>query len=144
VELCIPDDCYVLDLNLDYSLDAPVLLTVEVNGALTMSEEINLTSEGTTLEIGINEDCGVGLNELNSLNVGVYPNPANGNITLTSAKVLENAQVIVFDIQGQMVHTFNMNGTSAQISVENLAVGLYNIVVVDGGSKSSSRLEIIK
>jgi hypothetical protein len=76
--------------------------------------------------------------------VGVYPNPANGNITLTSAKVLQNAQVIVFDIQGQMVQTFKMNGTSAQVSVENLSVGLYNIVVVDGGSKSSSRLEIIK
>jgi hypothetical protein len=78
------------------------------------------------------------------LTFGIYPNPASGNIILTSKTNLENAQMLIFDLQGQLVSSSRISGSSVQVSVENLSTGLYNVVLVNGDSKSTSRLEIIR
>jgi hypothetical protein len=96
------------------------------------------------LSFGINQDCEVGVSNLSELTFGVYPNPATDNIILTSGIDLDNAQLLIFDLQGKIVSSSRISGTLVQISVENLATGLYNVMLVNGDSKSTSRLEIMR
>lgn len=65
----------------------------------------------------------VGINELNTSNVAVYPNPANEQITFQ----LENNgfEVIVADITGKMVATANTVADKLTLSLDNLNNGIY-------------------
>lgn len=65
----------------------------------------------------------VGINELNTSNVAVYPNPAKDQITFQ----LENNgfEVIVADITGKIVTTANTVADKLTLSLDNLNNGIY-------------------
>ncbi len=75
------------------------------------SNEITLTSAGTS---GINE---------NTISVNAYPNPANSELNITMS---ENAtSVAVISMDGKVVASQEVNGTSTTINVANLNSGVY-------------------
>jgi hypothetical protein len=141
---CVADGCYSVEINNDIELQGYINLTVSVNGEQVANDILQPVTNGGTLSFGINQDCEVGVSNLSELTFGVYPNPATDNIILTSGIDLDNAQLLIFDLQGKIVSASRISGTSAQVSVTNLSTGLYNVVLVNGDSKSTSRLEIIK
>jgi hypothetical protein len=141
---CVADGCYSVEINNDIELQGYINLTVSVNGEQVANDILQPVSNGGVLSFGVNQDCEVGVSNLSELAFGVYPNPATSNIILTSKTNLENAQMFIFDLQGQLVSSSRISGTSVQISVANLSIGLYNVVFINGDSKSTSRLEIIK
>jgi hypothetical protein len=141
---CVADGCYSVEINNDIELQGYINLTVSVNGEQVANDILQPVSNGGVLSFGINQDCEVGVSNLSELTFGVYPNPATDNIILTSGIDLDNAQLLIFDLQGKIVSSSRISGTSVQVSVANLSTGLYNIVLVNGDSKSTSRLEIIK
>jgi len=141
---CLADGCYSVEINNDIELQGYINLTVSVNGEQMANDILQPVTNGGVLSFGVNQDCEVGVSNLSELTFGVYPNPATSNIILTSKTNLENAQLLIFDLQGKMVNSSRISGTLAQVSVENLSTGLYNVVLVNGDSKSSSRLEIMK
>jgi hypothetical protein len=141
---CLADGCYSVEINNDIELQGYINLTVSVNGEQVANDILQPVTNGGVLSFGVNQDCEVGVSNLSELTFGVYPNPATSNIILTSETNLENAQMLIFDLQGKMVNSSRISGTLAQVSVENLSTGLYNVVLVNGDSKSSSRLEIMK
>ncbi|MBP0904010.1 carbohydrate-binding protein [Mariniflexile gromovii] len=57
-------------------------------------------------------------------NVEVYPNPTNGLVTIKS-KQLNNASVGVYDLNGRALLNRNINETSSEINISNLASGIY-------------------
>lgn len=72
--------------------------------------------------------------ELNANELYVFPNPANNALTISFDNLLKGAKVLkVYNAQGQIVKTIEFSDTPAQktISVEELTVGVYEIVLLD-------------
>ena len=64
----------------------------------------------------------VGVNENAATTVGVYPNPANAQVSFT---LDSDAQVSVFDMTGRMVREMNATAGEAQLNVSELENGVY-------------------
>jgi hypothetical protein len=67
--------------------------------------------------------CVVGVDEMESTTFEVYPNPAHQSLQLPSA--LNGATVNIYNAQGQLVHTENLNAGMNSVSLPSLAVGTY-------------------
>jgi hypothetical protein len=91
---------------------------------------------------------GVGINDLNTSLLKVYPNPALNNVTiswpLTSTGA--NATITVTDIQGKVVISTEMSSfTGAEtLNVAELKSGMYMVEVSAGDVKMTEKLQIIK
>lgn len=68
----------------------------------------------------------MGVNDVLSSRLSVYPNPANNIINISGANniLLEGAQIV--DMNGRTVKTVNLGGvTEAQINIADLSTGMY-------------------
>ena len=82
--------------------------------------------------------------EISSLNVSVFPNPANDNLTIELAKVANNFSYVVTDVQGNTVvsHTTISGSKAATVDVSNLTAGIYFIEVT--ASNFSTTTKVVK
>ena len=70
-----------------------------------------------------------GVEENNLLGLGVFPNPANNEITLTS-DVVGNGTISIVDMTGRVAFQNKMVFTASQrISIQDLPNGIYSLVV---------------
>jgi len=74
--------------------------------------------------------------------VSVYPNPADKVISIELERFEQPATVTLYTQQGQVVRSQALTGTLTQISVENLAAGLYLVRVQAGTGTSQTKLVI--
>lgn len=90
------------------------------NGAFTFSETNNFC-------IG---QSNVGVNELDSDNFTVYPNPSNGifNVSMNNA-IEEDFSVSVLDVTGRVVVSNTMNQNSFTIDLAGAAAGTYTVSI---------------
>jgi PKD repeat protein len=123
---CLADGCYSVEINNDIELQGYINLSATVNGEQVANEILQQASNGGTMSFGVNQDCEVSIFENSAFGFGIYPNPSKGNFVISSPKNLENAQLLIFDAQGQVVHSSRVNGNTNQISINNLAAGLYS------------------
>ncbi len=72
----------------------------------------------------------------------VYPNPANGFITIKSAQPLESARIELFDVKGRKVVSKIVSGNHLHVSVEALTSGLYYYRITHGEKVDSGKLMI--
>lgn len=63
----------------------------------------------------------------NSMNVSIMPNPANDYIQIESSLTISSVEV--FNLAGNKVKTFNINGFDSKINVSELASGSYLLKV---------------
>lgn len=70
----------------------------------------------------------VGIEQVSSTALTVYPNPSNSIITIESTFALETIQI--FSLQGEMV----MESTAATIDISSLSAGMYILQVNSGGT----------
>jgi len=91
---------------------------------------------------------GVGINDLNTSLLKVYPNPALNNVTISwpLASKGANATITVTDIQGKVVISAEMsNFTGAEtLDVASLKAGMYMVEVSTGDVTMTEKLQIIK
>ncbi len=78
----------------------------------------------------------VGINEQNSESITIFPIPTTGKITVQfGSKIMENAQLSVFDITGKMMVNKLITGINSNNSIEldlsSLVAGVYCIRVED-------------
>lgn len=85
---------------------------------------------------------GLGLNELSSVKMNVYPNPSNGNFTIESNSNI--TRISVKNVIGQNVFTKNVNANNTQISLEDMNNGFYFIELETENGKAVKRIEITK
>ena len=78
------------------------------------------------------EDCS-NINELSFRDLTIYPNPNNGQFTITNSQ--EMTEVIITDLQGKVIYNNNnINLNKVNVELNDLERGMYmiNIKTVDG------------
>jgi hypothetical protein len=77
---------------------------------------------------GVN--CSVGVDEVTEalLNVNLYPNPSNGEVTVSGAKT--GSQLKIVDILGQELKTFTLHNKEEKLALGNMPNGVYFCTVI--------------
>ena len=79
--------------------------------------------------------------ELNR-DVAVYPNPANGMVTIQLAAFIQKADIRIINVLGQVVYEENTGGTTRQIDLSAYSKGLYTVSIENNGTKIFKKLII--
>lgn len=102
-----------------------------------------------TLNIGC--DLNVGIDELASQHLSVYPNPATDRIQIDMAQIDPAemsgiSSIVVYDMVGQQLKTIPISEVSNGISVSGLSIGMYLIGLVDNSlnSKMLGKFEVMR
>ena len=82
------------------------------------------------------------LNENNSLNVVVYPNPANSVINVASS--LTEGTIVMTDISGKMVKNITIEGLTNTVNTADLKAGVYYVTVSNGAITTTEKIVIKK
>ena len=69
--------------------------------------------------------------------IAVYPNPSTGNFTIQNDESLVGANVLVYNVLGQMVKEFHLENT---ISNETLGTGMYLLQIEKDGVSTTKKL----
>ncbi len=82
------------------------------------------------IDNGIDENCDnvdnyASLDELNTLNLSVYPNPNNGIFNIQSNKICERQLLNIIDLNGKSVAQSVLTGTEISLNLSSLAKGYY-------------------
>lgn len=81
------------------------------------------------------------VNETSETQVGVYPNPSNGQFIVQSETMID--QITIIDVNGKLVYSSQANQATAFVCVPNLEAGMYILIVKNAyGSESHSRMVI--
>jgi len=117
---------------------------VSVNG----NRQLTVPETATTLDLvcyGLCEDCTneTGMHILTKNNIKVYPNPAN-NIVYIDMEYIENTKIIVTDITGRVLYQKIAQQENESIHLKSYKNGTYFIIIDNGASKNSFKLNIIK
>jgi PKD repeat protein len=84
----------------------------------------------------------IGIDNPEKIDLNVYPNPANNQITISSNQSLDNAQGKIIDLNGKIIETFRVTETSTTIDVIHLTKGYYILQIIN--SKSTTQIPFIK
>ncbi len=74
---------------------------------------------------GFSEDCSLGVVDINSSEINIFPNPVSNILSLSSSSKLQIQQLIVYNIEGGVV--FQENNPINTINVAKYSNGLYFI-----------------
>ncbi|MFM1876264.1 MAG: hypothetical protein RL266_2001 [Bacteroidota bacterium] len=90
----------------------------------------------------------VGTNDAEELDMMVYPNPSNGNFTLSyRSQISEQLDFVMLNAVGQVVWNGTSDGRNSGVKVietDGLAAGVYTLVVRSESFSSSERLILSK
>jgi hypothetical protein len=82
------------------------------------------------------------IDEVQGLNVSVYPNPANDLINIEST--LSDGNIAIFDMTGKLLINQQICGAMNSINTSELKNGIYNLIISNGEKTSSEKLIIQK
>lgn len=100
---------------------------------------INLSADTSTFYI---VKTGVGIREVeNTLDVSVFPNPAQSQFTVTNT---ENATLQLYNILGQQVREVKSMEKNTMINTAGLSAGIYILKVQKGNAVVSKKVQIIE
>jgi hypothetical protein len=80
--------------------------------------------------------------EVNTVNLSVYPNPASDVITVSST--LTEGTITVTDVAGKLVKSTELNGLSTTINTTGLNNGVYYVTVSNGSATSTEKVVVKK
>jgi hypothetical protein len=82
------------------------------------------------------------IDEVQGLNVSVYPNPANDLINIEST--LSDGNIAIFDMTGKLLINQQISGAMNSINTSELKNGIYNLIISNGEKTLSQKLIIQK
>lgn len=92
--------------------------------------EITKATIGSTMYFAVARDTVNSINEFNSKEISIYPNPAIDFITIklnSEDKQIENLKII--NLLGEVVYEDNFNQTSAKVNLKGFNSGIYFLMV---------------
>ncbi|MFZ6051352.1 T9SS type A sorting domain-containing protein [Halocola ammonii] len=94
---------------------------------------------GTTGQFCISFTRETGIDENDAIDYSLYPNPTNGNVTLTASETIEGVRVL--DMVGKVVKTVGIDAaTQVEINMSDLPSGVYFVEVSAAGNQYVERL----
>ncbi|MFP9112896.1 T9SS type A sorting domain-containing protein [Flavobacterium sp. RHBU_3] len=108
------------------------------DGALTfefISDEY-LTRSGWEATV----NCTLGTQENTFSNLSYYPNPVNGNLTITASEGITH--IAIYNIAGQLLAERQLNATTSVTDMSGYATGVYFIKVDNG--RNTANLKVVK
>jgi hypothetical protein len=108
------------------------------------TNECNTSSETITFDIIVTPSLSTNDNSFS--NIGVYPNPNNGLVNISSSNNLSNANVSIFDITGRLltrnIKKNQISNNIIEIDMSVLSSGVYFLMIEDSIYKST--IKVIK
>lgn len=157
-----PTDVHLYNAVTEYTVEADASFTsfdwtlvpaeaatsMEVSGnTVTIAWNPNTTATEAHLSVvGHSESCGdsepsealvitlrgAGVDEINSSNISIHPNPANDIVNIAIENVTSNIQVVIYNSVGQVVYSMNdiaENGYNTSINISELSNGTYTLQI---------------
>jgi hypothetical protein len=88
----------------------------------------------------------LGLNEMETIALNVYPNPASGLLNVSFEANNADFVITLTDLQGRVISSkemANLNGTQlVTFSTENVASGSYIVTVASNGTKTTKNVVV--
>ncbi len=75
--------------------------------------------------------------------LGVYPNPASNNITLTNNNN-DTYIAAIYSLDGRKVVTTSVGSGNTNVNVSNLSAGIYTLHITDGTNNYTTKLFVVK
>ena len=119
------------------------------DGILTIDEDYNNNGDPTDDDTNFNgvpdyleSSVALSVNQFNSVEFHLYPNPAKEVVTITLNNTLnETLQIRVYDVQGKDVNVFqNTIGNLINLNTSHLSSGLYFVELQNGAIKNIQKL----
>jgi hypothetical protein len=79
-----------------------------------------------------------GLSKVNAETIGIYPNPANNNFSITATNAIQD--VTIYNTLGQVVLTKSVNNNFTEIDITSLTKGIYTVKTTVNGTDNFSKL----
>lgn len=116
------------------SISISVSPTVTTTYTLTGTNAAGCTGSTTTTQ-SVSPCTGINNSSAVSVNFGVYPNPNEGEFTLSSAMVTENTVVYVYNSLGQLILKQTLKETITKINMSEQADGVYYLKVMNANQQ---------
>ena len=134
----------------DNCTPAPVVTQSPVVGTMVGTGNTTITMTATdaannsatcTFVVTVEELVGIGDNEFNN-NIQLYPNPTSGIVILTNKTTAKLENAVITDVKGRIIKTIDLSaaGMETNISLENLATGMYFIKINTEGANIVKRI----
>jgi len=109
----------------------------------------DITDSDTTNNIDlkmIKIDCATGINNLAKANLNIFPNPAQGQITVNFEALASNATLRVIDIMGRTILTKEVakNTSAYAFDISALNNGAYYLELTSGEVRGTSKFVVSK
>lgn len=101
----------------------------------------------STVTYDPNFDCTVGTNETPLLAVGIFPNPASGQVQILLDQALPAGSTLrVWDAAGRLVETIMLAGGAENQTFEcgHLSAGFYTLEIAAGGFRGIGKLAVMR
>ncbi len=104
------------------------------------SYEVTITDDnGCTFVTQVTADSFVGLENIESLNFKVYPNPTNGSFNMETKS---NGKVEILSLSGKIVYTTTIEKGKTLLNVDGLAQGVYTLRFASGSTSQIKKLVV--
>jgi hypothetical protein len=121
---------------------------IDVSASTLNTFTVTYTTAGacpntSSVSVQITASLGVQENVLEA-NIGLYPNPNNGNFILSYLGQEKLTQLTIFDVTGKRIQTISLNtfNQSKEISLTDLAQGMYLVNIESENSSTTKRMVI--
>ncbi|MBP1645222.1 MAG: cell surface protein [Bacteroidetes bacterium] len=93
----------------------------------------------------IQETVGLENTKIYNLQTKLYPNPTNGNVKLAIEGIKNDSQIMVYDIFGRIIKTYNIKPYQKEINMDlkELSSGTYSVICKDKTSGFSTTNKLI-
>ena len=91
----------------------------------------------TEFTVNVKEKPAVGVEDTSNDIISIYPNPATNYIYVNTEV---NAQIDIFNIDGQLVKSINISSSKEPINIQDLTAGNYLVRITTEKEVLSSRL----
>ena len=79
-----------------------------------------------------------GLNDAETINAMIYPNPADDKAIISVS--VAGAKIVVSDMQGRILLSDDMNESTYELNTSNYAAGVYYIRIISGNAVNTQKL----
>jgi PKD repeat protein len=145
IEICLPDNCYTLEISSDSPLLANSITTTILEGNQnigTLSYLNNALSD--SLQFGLNIDCVDNVMESSFGNFLIFPNPAGEQVRIQMTQNQPMQILEIYDGTGRLVVSQNPKTYGVDLDLSMLPQGLYTVRISDLLHTSTQKLEILR